>query len=281
MKKYIFFVLLVMTSNMFAQTYIQDKQEVDGTWTKEKSPYIILGEAIVPEDKTLKIEAGVEIKFKTGTERDYRIFSEINKNFDLGFLRVNGTIKAIGTKDDFILFTRNDPYDFWGVVLIKSDTKKSILKYCKFEYGYHVRFILEDDNATGVVSVNNCSAKIENCLIVNNGWTGINCKKSAKPKISNCVVYNNEYGIECNSESCPEIENTIVWDNSSAFYINNGSKPSLKNCLLQTKNFPPDADDKGNNILGKNPLFSNPVFDDFSLQKNSPCLKKGNNIGAF
>jgi len=266
-------VLIFLNIHLFAQTFVANKEEVSGTWTTSGSPYIILGEAIVPEGKTLNIEAGVTVKFKTGTERDYRVDYDLNPDFNLGFLRVNGTIKAVGKKDNFIVFTRNDPYDNWGVVLIKSDTKKSVLKYCKFEYAYHVRYILEDDNATGAISINNCFVKIQNCLIVNNGWTGINCKKAANPKITNCVVYKNEYGLECNSGSVPVVDKTIIWANETAFYINNASEPKFKNCLLQGRNFPDDSKDKGGNIMNKNPLFTNPLLDDFSLQAKSPCKK--------
>ncbi|OQA02352.1 MAG: hypothetical protein BWY70_00025 [Bacteroidetes bacterium ADurb.Bin408] len=51
---------------------ISNKQEVYGTWTKSKSPYTIQGEAIVPEGKTLTIEPGVTVKFKTGTNKRFR-----------------------------------------------------------------------------------------------------------------------------------------------------------------------------------------------------------------
>jgi len=279
--KILIIILVFLSINLSAQTFIADKQEVSGTWKLSDSPIIILGEAIVPEGKTLKIEAGVIVKFKTGTERDYRIDYDLNPDFNLGFLRVNGTIKAEGKEDELITFTRNDPYDNWGVVLVKSDTKKSVFKYCKFEYAYHVRYILEDDNATGALSINNCFVTVENCLFANNGWTGINCKKAANPKIINCVIYRNEYGFECNSGAVPDVEKTIIWANNEPFYINNLAYPTFKDCLLQGRRFPDQSDDKGGNIMDKNPLFTNPLLEDYTLQKKSPCIKKKGNIGMY
>lgn len=276
--KFSFLILIIFSifiKTISAQTFIIDKQEVFGTWDTIGSPYIILGEAIIPENKTLKIEPGVEIKFKTGLYREYMINGKINNNFNVGFLRVNGNIKAEGNQENFINFTRNDPYDYWGCIFFSNSSKNNHLKYCKFEYGYFVRFVITDDNATGVVSFNSADGKIENCIFANNGWAAINCKNHSKPKFENCVIYKNEFGIEANTYSTPSFTNCIIWENYQPFFTNLGAKPSISFSLVQGKNLPLEITDKGENIFDKNPMFTNPQEGDFSLLESSPCLFAG------
>jgi hypothetical protein len=283
-KLYMLILILFISQYLIAQTFVDDKQEVSGIWDTIGSPYIILGEAIIPENETLKIEPGVEIKFKTGNDRDYFIDGIPNPNFNIGFMRVNGTLEASGEQESFITFTRNDNFDNWGVVFFGSTSKNNLLKYCKFEYGYFVRYVIENDNATGVVSFNSSTAKVENCIFINNGWTAINCKNYSNPKIKKCVVYKNEYGIECNTNSKPAILNTIIWENKQAFFINTGANPSISYSLIQGKRIPEEINDKGENIMDKNPKFTNPQEGDFSLQEKSPCLfsgKRAKDMGAI
>ncbi len=246
-------------------------------WTEKGSPYIIQGEAIVEAGATLIIKPGTVIMFKTGENRDYA-----ESDFDLGFLRVNGVIKASGTKAKPILFTRQGNRGYWGVVQIHSKKSGNSLKGCKFEYAYYIRNILPGANATGAVSVYEGTAEIAGCLFAKNGWTGINCKEGASPLIMNNTVVQNNYGIECNSESSPQIINTIVWGNEEDnFYVNGGSRPSIAYCLIGNRTLPMGAVDKGNNVMGKNPMFED--FRNYRLSADSPGIKAGKkkkNIGA-
>ncbi len=271
--------LLLINTDLFSQTIIKDKQEVYGKWKKSKSPYIIEGEAIVPKGKVLKIKPGVIIKFKVGTNRDYWD----NPDFDLGFLRVNGQLIAKGRKRKMITFTRSGSYGYWGNIFIDTEDDKSLLKWCKVEYSFYVRSIISNDNATGSISFHKSKGTVENCLIVNNGWTGINCKKGSAPLIKNTTIYNNNYGLECNSDSKPNVINTIIWGNNTTLYINGGSKPSISYSLIKKSSLPFSVNDKGNNIFVVDPVFVSPKNGDYRLQKNSPCAKsgKGGYIGAL
>lgn len=280
MKIKIIIALLFVSSQLLAQTIIKDKQEVYGKWKKSGSPYIIKGEAIIPAGKTLTIKPGVVVKFKTGTQRDYRMGGYINKNFDLGFLRVRGKLVAKGKKKKLIVFTRDENYGYWGNVFFNSGKSNNELKYCKIEASYYIRSITMNDNATGAFTFLNSIGKVENCLIVNNGWTGLNCKQGGNPLFVNNTVYGNNYGIECNTESSPTILNCIIWDNKTASYINNNNnKPSLQNSLYQENYIPRDYENKGGNITGKDPLFKDARNGDFRLKSNSPCKKAGINGG--
>ncbi len=274
-------LLVFATTTLFAQTKISDGEEVYGTWNKLGSPYIIYGEAIVPTGKILKIKPGVEVRFKTGTDRDYRIEDKLNPYFNVGFLRVKGQLIAVGKKNNLIVFTHNEKTGYWGNVFF-DNSKDNHLKYCKFEFSYYMRSVLPNDiNGTAATSFVNSSGVVENCLYYNNGWTAINCKKNSNITIKNNTIIDNQYGIECNSRSVPKITNCIVWNNRTAdFFVNGGSKPQLSYCLITNYDIVDGIDNKGKNIYNKNPRLDK----NFKPKKNSPCIKKGKkkkNIGAF
>jgi len=273
-------LLLFISTSILAQTTISDGEEVSGTWSKSGSPYIIEGEAIVPRGKTLKIKPGVEVKFKVGDDRDYRVNDDLNPYFNVGFLRVEGTLIAKGKKNKMITFTHNSQSGYWGnVVFVNS--RDNELKYCHFEFSYYIRSVVPDDNATGAVSFINSSGTVENCLFVKNGWTAINCKQNSNPQVTNCTVTNNNYGIECNSKSVPKISNTIIWKNKTQdFYVNGSSMPHLTHSLLTDYGMPDGVINDGKNIYGKNPKLDS----NYKPKKDSPCKKAGSNkknIGAF
>ena len=276
-----FFIIFLIVGNLslFGQTTVHNGQEVFGTWNKSGSPYIIEGEAIVPEGEVLTIKSGVEVKFKTGNDIDYRYSDgSLNPNFNVGCLRVEGTFIAKGKKNKMILFTSKEKYGKWGAIFfVNSDD--NYMTYCQVEFSQHLRSVTEDDNATGAISFVNSSGTVENCII-SNSWTGINCKQGSEPEIINCVVTDNEYGIEANSDSKPNIVNTIIWNNVNCFYINPGATVKISHTLIQDDFLEEGVYDKGNNILGKNPLMNNK----FELRESSPCFKtglKGKNMGVL
>lgn len=270
MKRMLVLFLALGLNSLTAQTVITDKQEVSGTWTKKGSPYYVMGEAIVPKGKTLKIKPGVEVQFKTGTNREYS-----SSSFDLGFLRVNGTLIAKGSKKEFIRFTRKGREGNWGNLVFTSGSSVNKLSYCIVEHSYYVRSVTEDDNATGGLSFIASYAEVDNCLLVNNGWTGVNCKQTSKPLFRHCVIARNEYGVECNSASTPDFVNCIIWANENAFYTNGKSHPRFAYCLIQESTLDEDFIDGGNNIYKLTPGFYDPAGGNYWVSKSSPAYGKG------
>ncbi|MBN3034635.1 MAG: hypothetical protein JW861_03560 [Bacteroidales bacterium] len=266
MKRIMIWMALALVIQVNGQTTIADKTEVFGTWSRKGSPYLVMGEAIVPEGKTLTIKPGVVVKFRTGDVHDY-----IEDGFKCGFLRVNGTLVAKGKAGKMIRFTRESSSGYWGNVYINSRAQGNIVEYCRFEYAYYVRTIIPDDNATGALTFNNATGQVNNCLFMYNGWTAINCKNDAFPKITNCTLVANEYGIECNSSSFPTIINTIIWNNENGAYINGEAEPRIMFSLYQDDELPDGFEDKGNNLLGMDPRLT----PELRLSEGSPCLKAG------
>ena len=277
MKKHLLlFAALGFVFSAFSQTTISNKQEISGTWKKSKSPYIVEGEAIIPEGKTLTIKPGVVVKFKTGEGRDYD-----QSDFNLGFIRVNGKIVAKGKSSKRILFTGLGS-GFWGNIYVNSPDQDHVFENCVVEKAYYVRKIISSDNATGAITFNKSKGVVKNCIIANNGWTGLNCKNGGSPTVTNCILYNNEYGLECNTRSVPDVTNTVIWNNGANFYVNGSAQPKLGYCFVGDNTLPDGATDMGKNIFGKNPQFSDAMSGDFKLKAESPCRKAGKdgkNIG--
>lgn len=274
-EKILLILFLFAAQSIFAQTYIRDRQEISGTWKKSKSPYIITGEAIIPFGKTLTIKKGVVVKFKTGINRDYRKDGVINRDCDVGFLRVIGKLIAEGSESSKILFT-GDGKGYWGNIFINSADNEILFKHCIFEQSNYLRGITTTDNATGALSFYNSIGLVEHCIFRNNGWGALNCKQKASPTFKNLTIVGNNYGLECNSESTPNIFNCIFWKNNTPFYINGNSFPKVSYCLLQDKSLDMNYD-KGNNFYSINPEFVNLEQNDYSLSKDSPCKKTGKN----
>jgi len=290
--------LLIFGKQIFSQTTISDGQKVTGKWTKVKSPYIISGEAIIPAGSTLTIEAGVEVKFKIGTGNIYTL----KKEFNLGFLRIAGTLIAEGTSTDKITFT-SDGTGNWGVLLFTGTSVNSSLKYCKIEKASSIINAEDMINFYGALSFYKCSATVQNCEITDNTVTGISCINVASPSVSNCLIANNLniglycsssnptfenctvtgngwQGIYCISTSKPTIKNSIFWNNSKE---NSFGNAKVSYCLIEESVLTSTATDGGNNIFEKDPLFTNASKKDYSIKIGSPCVGKSSssgNIGA-
>lgn len=118
----------------------------DTTWTISNSPYVVEGNVLVNQNVNLTIQPGVIIKF----DEDI-------------YLRVDGTLYAVGTESQMITFTSNNkspaPGD-WGGLRFESTSVNSILKYCIIEYG----------DGTNGGGINNAAKdlKISYCRIENN-----------------------------------------------------------------------------------------------------------------
>ena len=107
---------LLLTGMLWAQTDVSGSQS--GTWDLNGSPYNVVGDVTIETGNTLSIEAGVIVNF-TGT---YRIL-------------VNGTLEAIGTVSDSVIFHRESSGRHYGIDFIDASSS-SILQYCRIEDGH-------------------------------------------------------------------------------------------------------------------------------------------------
>jgi len=281
MKKLTFtlIILCYITFYSFSQTIISNNQEVYGTWTKAKSPYIIDGEAIVPFGKTLTIEPGVTIKLKTGESNYYD-----KEGFDLGMLRVNGKLIAQGTENNWITFTRNGDEGMWGVVLVESD-QDFLMTYCKFEYGSNIWETRTQsyNSSHGSLSLHYTTGIIENCIFSNCEFWNLFIANS-KITVNQTTFSNSSYVCIYSHVSDVYIKNSILWTNNESTIGNTSSNYFINNSLIKDNEIKNQIEDKGKNIFEDNPEFIDENYSNYALKSNSICISAGENgidIGAI
>ncbi|NQX93237.1 MAG: hypothetical protein HRT74_14140, partial [Flavobacteriales bacterium] len=91
----------------------------------------------------------------------------------------------------------------------------------------------------------------------------------------NCTITQNtayNFGI-LNAGEVMKLSNCIVWDNTWAQANTNSTKPVVQNCIYEDAD---QYDDQGGNIIS-DPLFVNPLANDFQLDEDSPGVDLGSN----
>lgn len=236
---------------MFSQTNVSGGIFSDQIWTEINSPYIVTGDIVVFQGKTLTIEPGVEIKFEEGF-----------------YFEVRGTVISEGTELKPIIFTSNmlekKMNDWQGISVKNLLGGNGTFKYNEFYYASNVMNVSCCDSSTAVIFENclfqyNSSVLsgytggdmiVDNCIFLNN----INCISSADKTITNSTFRNNIYGL--NSTERISVYNSIFEGNETALY---GGRGNVEDCVIQ------------NNTIGVKAFFEG-----FKLTSN---VIKNNEVG--
>jgi len=133
MKKKIIWLLIIVISlfvlgcsDFFSSSGNDDENTI--LWTKDQSPIFIEGCYVVPEGKTLMIQPGVEVRFKSSK---YSI-DHCYESLGVGMLHIRGNIIARGTRNDSIVFTRDGDEYSWAIICIDSTSSATnSFQYCK------------------------------------------------------------------------------------------------------------------------------------------------------
>ncbi len=130
-----------------------------------------------------------------------------------------------------------------------------------------------ENNALGGLLADRCgNVIVENCLITGNGEYGV---RGEKPGIiiNNCTIADNKGdGVFLTNEPMPEdqrVLNSIIWNNS----IYNNGYLWISHCCV--KGFLNGGNIE--NIINKNPCFSNTHPHPYSILNTSPCINMGEN----
>ena len=237
MKKLIFFMVLSMQIMIgFGQTVVQGIINSDVTFTKDKSPYLVIGDVVVFPKWKLTIEPGVELRFANGVK-----------------LEIRGTLVALGTKTDPISFISNTgtDRDLWqGIAIMNTLGGNASFNYCKISHASSA--ILEECCWGGKTEIRNSHftfntsaidgysgnpALVDNCYFANNEYCILNGDKI----INNCIFENNEYGLYM-TERIDVSNSTFTNHSQIALY---GGRGDLTNCIITDNNIGVKAFNEG------------------------------------
>ena len=144
-------------------------------WTKSDSPVLIDSCFVVPVNTVLKIESGVEVEFKASSRGTDSPDYDYN-NLNVGMIKVDGRIEAVGAENDSIIFTRQGILGSWGVIFInKSSYGDNLFKYCKIEYANQIKNFIYDSEgySCGAISCFYSDVIIDSCNFYKNESNGI------------------------------------------------------------------------------------------------------------
>ena len=159
--------------------------------------YIVNGNCTVDAGTSLTIEAGTTFLF--------------SGHFSL---KVYGTLTAVGTEQDSIVFMRQNPdysCEWSGIHFMIGCSPSSIVSYAHVEYAKYQTW---PDYNGGAFYIEEDGVTISNCTISNNKSTagGGLYVNEATPNISGCTFYANEAG------------------NGGGMYIYNSTDVQVDNC---------------------------------------------------
>ena len=181
----IFCLTLLFAFQTFA-TNVSGIINTNTNWTSAGNPYIVTSNILVSYGAALTIQQGVIIKFDSATS-----------------MQIDGTLEALGTSGNPILFTSNASNNSgeWGYIYfsdLSTDAvfqnniygnyvSGSILSYCTIQYAGGLNIA---DN--GAVKLYNAHPYITHCNINHNKASGIRATNlSSSLKIDNCSIQNN------------------------------------------------------------------------------------------
>lgn len=251
---------------------------INGQLTIANSPYLITDELIIDSLSTLQIEPGVILHFS-----------------DSANMLIKGSLRAIGTKDDFIQISAQT--NIWKGIKFSNSDNNSIFQFVIIE---NILLSAQDSTEFGAIEINTSSVTLKNCIIRNNqGDNGAGVASiNSNILISNCIFRENVGLVFGGGLMLYQSNSTII---NNTFYDN-----FCTNCGAAIALISPANEIIQNNILFNNfsqtgceQLYFNaqdslmvlidynfislsspdPMFfsaEDLKLQTNSPCIDAGN-----
>lgn len=259
-------IVAFVSFHSFAQTTIPDNTSINGNWTVANSPYIVEGRAIIPNDQSLTIEPGVEIRLKSSASPTPSWFDYGSGN--IGVIRVQGELIADGTASNPIVFTR-DNTGFWGTILIDENAaSSSSISNCVIEYAKesrNVTGITSPVSFNGGVSVYKSSISIHNNEFRNNNLSGLYINGvNTSFDFSENTFHNNGSNGNLIEESTVNAINNTYFNNSnnatgqvSAIHSSNSTVYLVGNLIYNNDDFGIFTTDGGNHHIVNNTIFGN------------------------
>ncbi len=265
-------------------------------WDDTEIVYQLTGAVSVPANGTLTIAPGQIIKANT---------SNTFPTEDL--LRVSGTLRAVGTALDPIIFTAvrddsaagdTDNQNFFGVVggwrglEFTATSRGSVLDHIDLRYagafsggafivdGAEVALrnsIIRNSQNHAVLVRNGGKLDLTSNLIVHGGADGLHLESGAVVKAVNNTIDSNATGVSVDAGALQLINNLITLNqNRGVVVANNGSITMAFNDVFTDRNNPlyeglPDQTGSNQNV-SVDPRYSNNENFNYTLQAGSPVI---------
>jgi hypothetical protein len=196
-----FCLTLGETGKVAAETEVNGDITADTTWIKANNPYIVISGVTVKTGVTLTIEPGVEVRFDSNCS-----------------LTIDGTFIARGTSLESIVFTTNNPGQYWDYIHFSQGSTNaaydvngnyvsgSTMQYCLVEYAGGAALGSEN----GALRLQTAHPYVDHCTLKNNSTRGIYAwALNATLKITNSTIKNNRNtenggGISLSQSSYPK-----------------------------------------------------------------------------
>jgi len=257
---------------------------IDATWENQGIPFSIASSVYVQgmdgldNVTNLNIQAGSELQFY-GT--GLYIGHDSNSNYI-------GALSAIGTEDEPILFTSNQPVPNpgdWDRINFSnfSDDTQCEMNHCIVEYAgasapaiycYSSSPNIQNSkirySGNGGLLLFNSNASISFSEIYDNLYAGIQVQGNGfNPLVDRSTICNNDYGIDIGSGTTVSISNSIIWNNYlDGIYI---PGTGVANCTYSDI----QNTQTGTGNISYDPGLYDIFAGDFSLMFYSPCINSG------
>ncbi len=185
---------------------------------------LVEDDVIVPEGVTLIIEPGTIVQVAHNRDNESELTLQNYFEWPKPALQVFGTLLAIGSPDQLIVFTSDasDPRgaDWRGIIIdgrSSDPDDKSIISYAIVEYAHKNILILGNEAVAVGHLVENCILRFANQIFKKSpgeiefeGGSGITYWGASSPTIRGNIIYGNTHNLEIRGLGYPVIGNNVI-----------------------------------------------------------------------
>ncbi|MBU1049115.1 right-handed parallel beta-helix repeat-containing protein, partial [Candidatus Bipolaricaulota bacterium] len=186
----------------------------DTTWSGD---VWVTSSVFVPSGVTLTIEPGTKVRFKF-----YRGYTTPGGRLSM---RVEGTLKAVGTASDPIWFTSDcpDPQNGdWSMLRLVNASSNSEIRFAILEF------------AQQGLNLWNCSPQLSDLIVRWNNWEGIYLESYCKPTIERARIYQNGYnGIAMEQYNEAIIRDCFISHSGTHGIHVDASTATIEGCIVE------------------------------------------------